>query len=90
MSWEDCGFKPGKIYGDAKCARKCGDCDGEHHFYIGTSDSHNEEDEPLKLPEGLDPNVFFCCRHCETYADAIDDDEDLFVPTLTPEGMENS
>lgn len=74
MSWEDCGFKPGKIYGPSKCSLQCSDCDGDHHFLIGSSESGCEDDdEPVTLPEGLDPSVYFVCRHCETYADAVDE-----------------
>lgn len=73
MSWEDCGFKPGKIYGPETC-RQCSDCDGNHHFYIGCADSCLDEDDKLPvLPDGLDPEVFFVCKHCNIYAESVDE-----------------
>lgn len=75
MSWEDCGFKPGKIFGDPKCPRTCSGCDGEHHFYVQCRDGCLDEDEPREqLPEGLNPDIHFKCKHCGTYAEAVDDD----------------
>lgn len=74
MSYEDCGFKPGKIYGPEKCARQCSDCDGDHHFYIGgRSGCEDDDDEMPVLPDGLDPEMYFVCKHCETYAEAVDE-----------------
>ncbi len=74
MSWEDCGFKPGKIYGPDTC-RQCGECDGKHHFYVGCADSClDDNEERPELPEGLDPEMFFQCKHCGVFAEAVDDD----------------
>lgn len=57
MSWEDCGFKPGKINGNPKCARYCSDCDGEHHFYASCSS------------DGIG---LFVCKHCDATAEMIE------------------
>jgi len=63
MSWEDCGFNPGKIDGPEKCPRgSCSDCDGFHHFY-----AHDNSDD------GSD--WVFACKHCDTTAEMVDDDE---------------
>lgn len=65
MSWEDCGFKPGKINGPEKCpAGMCGDCDGDHHFYAQADEDTDGE-----------PTMFFACKHCPTTAEMVDEDE---------------
>lgn len=75
MSWEDCGFKPGKIHGNARCDRTCSDCDGEHHFYIQSGPRLDDDDNEIPLPDGVDEECYFSCKHCETIAEAIDDPE---------------
>lgn len=65
MSWEDCGFKPGKINGPAKCPRQCSDCDGDHHFYIDSGDDAEDE-----------AGTQFVCKHCGVNAEMVDDDTD--------------
>ncbi len=66
MSWEDCGFKPGKINGPAKCSRQCSACDGEHHFIVDASDCSEESPDAMK----------FACKHCDVTAEMVPDDTD--------------
>jgi len=71
VSWEDCGSKPGKINGPAKCAHECGDCDGEHHFYVAFA-----EDDDGEIIEATADQPFFRCKHCSVTAEMVDEDED--------------
>ncbi len=74
MSWEDCGFKPGKINGPAKCARQCSDCDGEHHFYAHSGEWEDEDEYP---PEDWEPEMYFACKHCGATAEMVSDDDEM-------------
>lgn len=69
MSWEDCGFKPGKINGPPRCPRQCGDCDGEHHFLIDSGMGLEDEEYDPEAP------AQFVCKHCDATAEMVDDDE---------------
>lgn len=60
MSWEDCGYRPGKINGPDKCPRRCGDCDGEHHFLV---------DYDYEFPT-------FACKHCDATAELIEEEDE--------------
>jgi hypothetical protein len=73
MSWEDCGFKPGTIFGPTQCEHVCGDCDGEHHFLI-TSDAQQAEMNGEEWPADKEPTNYFVCKHCPTTATMVDDD----------------
>lgn len=75
MSWEDCGYKPGKIEGRATCpAGRCGDCDGEHHFYVRYGDDEENERKAAADPN-FEPEPYFSCKHCEARATMVQDDE---------------
>jgi hypothetical protein len=73
MSWEDCGFKPAPH--EPKYCRQCSDCDGEHHFYVTCADGCDDDDDPLEVPEGIDRDMHFVCKHCGLRVNAIDEDE---------------
>jgi hypothetical protein len=66
MSWEDCGFKPGKINGPAKCSRQCDACDGDHHFLVDGGDPDDDKE----------PVAQFVCKHCDATAEMVDEDVD--------------
>lgn len=73
MSWEDCGFRPGKIDGPAQCPKgACGECDGAHHFIVGF-----DEDDESEFDDG--PDMFFKCKHCDAIAEMVG--EDVEEPT---------
>lgn len=71
MSYEDCGFKPGKINGPRTC-RQCDGCNGLHHFYVAYAGEDDGE-----LPDGMAPDEgYFQCKHCGTWAEMVDEDEE--------------
>ena len=75
MSFEDCGMKPGKIFGDPEC-RPCESCDGSHHFLIGPTPSKGEDDDwdddfDDMIKELDAPLAIFTCKHCGTFAEAV-------------------
>ena len=73
MSWEDCGMKPGRVFGPPTC-RECEACDGKHHFLMAYNFGEDRGDEsgsdvwPKEL-EGVD--TAFVCKHCGTFAEAV-------------------
>jgi len=82
VSWEECGFKPGAIHGPDKCARTCSDCDGDHHFYAHSVDPEDDErnDECGRAEQeaiAAGHTEFFVCKHCVTWAEMVDEDEEL-------------
>ena len=77
MSWEVCGFRPGKIHGRAKCRQMCGDCDGAHHFLYDSVDPETmgAADEATRARVADGHAECFVCKHCPTWAEIIDDEE---------------
>lgn len=81
MSWEQCGFRPGWIHGPGKCPRgACADCDGEHHFYVHSVNIQDDDPEDrfgaIAKAVAAGETDFFACKHCDTWADLVDEDED--------------
>lgn len=75
MSWEDCGFKPGP-FEPAKCpAGRCGDCDGEHHFYVSSDPDEGEDGNEIVRPPDYEPEMYFVCKHCGCKAALIEEVE---------------
>lgn len=82
MSWEDCGFRPGKIHGPPKCPRgACSDCDGEHHFDAESVDPEHldPDDSVAREAVAAGHTEYFACRHCDTWATMVDEDDELDV-----------
>jgi len=54
---------------------RCGDCDGEHHFYVGFEDDEDEDGNEIERPADYEPAMFFECKHCGVKAEMVADDE---------------
>lgn len=64
-----------------KPCRACGECDGNHHFgdsYIEYADDEGDDETPpnSEHPAALAGHeMWMGCKHCDAWAEMIDDDE---------------
>ena len=61
----------GTVHGPATC-RRCSECDGKHHWMPFESYAENEPEHPA-AQAGED--VWFDCKHCDAWAEAILDED---------------